>query len=426
MSFRLISLLAFLLAPSLARAAGDYAPRSTEWNGLSRLIEIAAAAGCPVEPVSELAWDELGPRDVLWFVYPRSPVEPAKLKRWLAGGGRAVVADDFGAAADAFRALDIRRARAAVEVAPSDRYHENPALPIARPVYDTELARSTGALVANHPASFESAFAPTFAFGPGAALVIEEKLGRGYLVAIADPSLFINNMLELEGNGAFAQSLVEHTCASGRDRILLVTQSFTSRGEPPAELGPPEAPDEKFARFNGMLTALDAWLRVGGADPRMLTAVALFFGLVAAALFAGSFAPRQRIDDHWTQARRLVGEGALGWQPLAGLPWDYGGAVAILREEALDRLRSALGGPVDFDWTMPQQLAEKLRGALGDAEAARTGAELWRLLHRLRWRTVDGETAPDERVSRRQFLRLHALAAPLFSALAERPGPSEV
>jgi hypothetical protein len=413
-----------LLWAGTARAAGDYAPRSADWNGLSRLVEIAAAAVCTVEPTERLAWDELGARDVLWFVFPRSPVEPHKLKRWLAGGGRVVLADDFGAAADAFAALDIRRARSAVEVAPAERFQGNPALPVAQPVYDTELARSTAQLVANHPASFESPFAPTFAFSRGQALVIEERLGRGYLVAIADPSVFINNMLQLDGNAAFARALVERTCGAGRDRILLVTQTFSARGEPPAEVGAPDDPRALAPRFNGMLGDLNRWLRAGGDDARMLTVVAVFLALAGAALLAGSFPARQRVDDHWTQARRLVGETA-GWQPLAGLPWDYGLAAALVREEALDRLRAALGGALDFDWTMPQQLAEKVRGACGP-QAARLAADLWRLLHRLRWRTVDGETAPDERVSRRQFLKLHELAVPLFEALSERPGPFEV
>jgi Domain of unknown function (DUF4350) len=407
-----------------ARAAGDYAPSSTEWNGLSRLVDVAAGSGCAVEATDRLDWSELGPRDVLWFVYPRAAVEADKLERWLRAGGRVVIADDFGAADPALRALGIRRARAAVEVPDAQRYHHNANLPIARAALPTALGRSTDALVANHPASFESAIPPTFAFQPGAALVVEGSLGRGSFVAISDPSVLINNMLELDGNRAFARALVESTCRKGQDRILLLTQTFATRGEPTGALQSTDEPGSRFSGFNEMLVSFDRGIAAGATDGRALTALAAFLALIAVALVAGAFPSRARLDDHWTHARRLIGTAdgaAVDWQPLAGLPWDYGLAAAILRDEVLDRLRLALETPIDFDYALPQSLAAKVRARSGPV-AARHAAELWQKLHRLHWRTVDGETAPDERISRRRFERLHALATALFDALDEPPG----
>jgi hypothetical protein len=423
----LCSTITCLEAP--ARAASDYAATSTEWNGLSRLVDEARAAGCPVETSALLDWGELGERDVLWFVYPRSTIDAGKLDRWLQAGGRAVIADDFGAADATLRALGIRRARPP-EVPDADRYHHNPALPIARPTLATALGRSTDALVANHPASFESAIPPTFAFGPGAALVVEGRVGRGWFTAIADPSIFINNMLELDGNRAFARALVGGTCRPGQDRIVLYTQTFEARGEPTGAVqSPDEQPARLAQRFNAMLVDADHALASSSANGgTMLVILAAFLALVIAALLAGAFPGRARLHDHFTHARRLYGDGAAAeveWQPLAGLPWDYGLAVAILRDEVLDRLRLALESPIDFDYAQPRAVAARIRERSGPM-AARHATDLLTRLHRLRWRTVDGENAPDERVSRRRFVQLHALAHALFDALDEPPGVKEV
>src|SRR5262249_54877572 len=132
-----------------------------------------------------------------------------------------------------------------------DRYNKNPQLPIAHARLQTALGRSTPQLVANHPAAFATAMPATFELSPGAALVVEGRVGRGQLVAIADPSVLINNMLEIEGNRAFARELIATTCKPGRDRILLYTQVFRSQGEPAEALaGATEDATGPFAQFN--------------------------------------------------------------------------------------------------------------------------------------------------------------------------------
>src|SRR6185369_6357451 len=104
-------------------------------------------------------------------------------------------------------------------------------------------------LVGNYPASFSTAIPATFSFSPGAALVVEGKIGRGYFVALADPSVLINNMLEIDEQRAFAAALVRRVCNPG-DRVLIFTQTFRSRGEPSD--APPAPEGSQFARFNQM------------------------------------------------------------------------------------------------------------------------------------------------------------------------------
>jgi hypothetical protein len=421
------SVLLVLALAGTAHAGADYAPGSTEWNGLSRLLDVAEQAGCDVKATDTLDWSALDAHDVLWFVYPRALVEPHKLKRWLAAGGRAVIADDFGSAGPALEALEIRRGNQSL--AGVEKYNHNLSLPVAHARLQTELGlprlhpgdRASETLVANHPSSFDTAIPATFEFAPGAALVVEGRVGKGYFVAIADPSVLINNMLELDGNLAFARALVERTCRAHQDRILLLSPTFAAHGDPQANLASPPESGNPFGRFNQMLTALNGAAKSTTTDGRALTALASFAALLALVLFAGAFPARNEIRDRWTRVSRLgVGEPPPAWErhPLAGLPWDYAQPAAILREELLDRLQAAFGERIELDQLGPQALQAKVNARFG-AQAAVRAAELWRMLHRIRWRTVDGEVMPAERVARRQLVRMHTLAVEVFDALTD-------
>jgi hypothetical protein len=414
-----------LIAARVAQAAPDYAPASTEWNGLAKLFDEARAAGCEIEAAQTLDWSALEGNDVLWFVYPRAPVDAQKLKRWLAAGGRAVIADDFGAAAQALEALDIRRGRVSFQGTGDDaRYNHNPHLPIAHVRFQTDLSRATREIVANHPSSFETATPATWEFQPGAALVVEGHVAKGYFVAIADPSVLINNMLEIDGNRAFAHALVQHTCRAGQDRIHLYTQTFTQRGEPRSELPPAPETESLYGQFNKKMTGVNGGLKGALVDGRALTLLASALAVIALALFGTVFPARNEIRDRWTRVGRLLQPAHESDHALAGLPWDYAMPAAIVREEALERLQAALGETLDFDYLGPQALERKVTARLGPVTGARA-AELWRILHRVRWRSVDGEIVPDERVARRTLLRMHQLAVALFDSLAENPKPEE-
>jgi hypothetical protein len=402
--------LALLLLATNAFAATDYAPGSTEWNGLSRLWEDARAAGCEMRALDELDWSALEGRDVLWFVYPRGVVEAQKLKRFLAAGGRALIADDFGAAAQSLEALGLRRGAAPARADDLVRYHENVNLPLARSALSTALGRSTESLVANHPASFATALPATFEFRRGAALVVEGRVGRGSFVALADPSVLINNMLEIDGNRAFARALIAETCRAGIDRITLVTQTFSSRGDPPAQLDD-AAGSSPFDRFNGSLARINASLHAQLAQPPAQVALGALAALIALVAFAGAFPARRVIADRWTRATLPQAEAQLvdGWS----VPWDFAAPVAVVRRETLERLE-ALIGPIDFDELGPQALERKVADAV-NPEAGRRAAELWRRLHRLRW----GALQPEGFIPRRELDRLHALASQLFSELEQ-------
>lgn len=390
---RAAALLVVVAATRALAAGGDYRLDSREWNGLGRVGDEAVAAGCTMTASDALDWSTLDARDVVWFVYPRTAVDGGMLRRYLEAGGRAVLADDFGASDAALAALEIRRLRG--ELTNVDRYDGNSALPIARQTLSTELSVGIADLVANHPAFFSAATPATYSFSPGAALVVEGRLGKGYFVAIADPSVLINNMLDIDENLKFAQALVRRTCKPG-DRIHLITQSFVARGEPPGELTPATASDTSFSRFNGMLEAIDDATHAA-VDGRTLGILATLLATVALILFARSWPARGRIDGEWTRAATVES----GWRA-----WSAEATVGHLRDEVALRLSDAVGAAI-ADWT-PAELERRLARTHGPRAAGRA-AGLWAQLKR-----------PPVWIGRRQLARLHDAAAALFDLLAER------
>ena len=188
---------------------------------------------------------------MLLFVYPETAIDEDAAQAFLGAGGRLVLADDFGRGEGALRALGIER-RPLPPLAPAVRRHQDkPALPIALSVRATPLGQGTRELTANHPAVLSGrrgGLPATYAFvapggdpGLGASvddlsLVTEGVLGRGRFVALADPSVFINNMLELPGNREFLVQLLRESCRVQRDRVLLFSGRFSQQGSPPATL----------------------------------------------------------------------------------------------------------------------------------------------------------------------------------------------
>ncbi len=384
-----------LLAATRALAStGDYRLDSREWNGLGRLADEATAAGCTMTATDALDWSTLEARDVVWFVYPRTAVDGAMLRRWLEAGGRAVVADDFGASDAALAALEIRRLRGELSSPSIDRYDGNDALPIARQTLSTELSVGISDLVANHPAFFSAATPATFSFSPGAALVVEGRLGKGYFVAIADPSVLINNMLDIDENLAFARALVKRTCKPG-ERIHVVTQSFVTRGEPSSELIATTS-DSPFSRFNRMLEAIDDATHAA-VDERTLGALATILSVLAVLLFARAWPTPGRIDGHWTRAAAVE----IGWRS-----WTRDATATYLRDEVALRLSEALGASVAD--LAPAELERRVARAHG-AEAGALAARLWTRLRR-----------PPLWISARALAAMHASATQLFDLLAAR------
>ena len=337
--------------------ASDYGPLGEGWNELGQLTELARQQGCRVVPSDRLDWTDVADDDAIWLIYPTVAPSPARVIEHLARGGTVLLADDFGALDSTFRRLGLERATVGLDGV--DHLGELGHLPVARPGHRTALGTSTETLVANHPAWFSaSPVPPTFAFRPDAGLVVEGHLGRGSFVALADPSVLINNMLELDSNRAFAEALTATSCVPGR-RVLVVTGRFEEIGGGTRPRSGPVSLAELGARLNDVIAGLPSG--------RPVT-----LGLLAVALLVfGTLAPRAR--------RPSTPLPALPSRDEAGL--DPASLGALLRTELVARYAAAVP-EVDVHSAGVERIRAALHARYGPART-RALIALWNDICRL-------------------------------------------
>jgi hypothetical protein len=429
---RALAAIAILFAATgSTRAAQDYALDSGDWNGLGTFATLARAAGCTVERGTALDWSTARARDALVFVYPRSPIDPGRLKKWLAAGGTAVIADDFGAAGPALQALSIERRPLADGEAP-ETWEDHPGLPIARPALKTALGRAVPGVVANHPAALVTALPATYRFSHDAALLVEGHIGRGRFVALSDPSVLINQMLDLDDNRDLVRVLADELCAGGERRLLVFSHGFTSRGDPPSELPRFDVGTVTGEVGRGLERMNEATAETLANRAGRPALVALALGLLAWALLT-SFPSKTTLSDDFVRGSARGGGFPLGpWVVIGPGGADYSALVAELRVMVLDRVEKLLGRRLAPERIGPRAVGKLVAARSGPA-AGREATELWRLLLEVRWRVVaqrdsrdldDAEVTPDERVGLTRLLAIHRRARALFLALDHTP-PSQ-
>jgi hypothetical protein len=349
----------------------DYRPENEGWNGLSELFTIARTAGVRPEMRAELPWDELGPDDGIAIIYPRVSVDVGRLRDYLARGGRALVADDFGAAASVFESFGLARGQPPAQ---TPRYQdlsgrEMPELPIAQ-AENHPLTQGVQRVVANHPAALHGQVGrPILTFGAGESLCVEIEVGRGRLYALSDPSVLINNMLELSENHAFAYNLVGGLARPG-GRLIVVTQEFAERGVPKLA-GGGSGGESGFAGttnalgdFNHFLKDLSAW-QPSDSLLRFLGFLAALFG---AALLGWRLRSQHAPGTKWV--RPFLPEAHAAAE--AALP-------ALLREEIDERLEQAHKADDDARVRALSRLARKAAGHLTAARGRRLAARMERI-----------------------------------------------
>lgn len=225
---------------STARAAA-FDTAGTDWEGCSRLVEIARQelGASRVLITDEVDYERLGPSDGLLLMHPEGGYDLDELTAFMKLGGRVAVVDDFG---DGERLLD--RFRIVRGPAPSDplqMLHGNPQLPIATPSSGHPIVADVAQVVLNHPSTVKHGDLSTLLriprvggdLGPDVALA--GQVGDGRLVAVGDPSIFINSMMRFPGNRALAKNLVGYLLEGGGDRkrearLTILYGRFKERG----------------------------------------------------------------------------------------------------------------------------------------------------------------------------------------------------
>lgn len=402
----------------------DYQIGNAAWNGLSTLEALARGMGLEVVQESTLEWDDLERGDVLFLLYPTNRIDPQHLTAFLHNGGRVLVADDFGKSEDALAALGILRGTG-IGVDARDYYDGHPYAPVALPVAaDHPLAVGVGGLTANHPSVWNATrgAASVFGFQNEDSLVAAVTAEDGRLVALADPSVLINRMLEFDGNLAFAINTLRWLARPGEsERLVILAGDLSLLGSPSRLLG-----DGERDGVVGLLTDFNRWLL--GLNDYLLTDGGMRVLAVVIALLCAAFAiiwlPRARqasLDGSWTRARGGAAELPSAEQVLAEVDRpgrrSFALPAAILRDSINARLSLLVGHPDPIhgmDW-------RDLHAAV-DERKGRAAAVLLRELHPelralpSRAQAVSPFQAPY--YSQRDFERLAAAADRLYRSLA--------
>jgi hypothetical protein len=418
-----------LAAPAGAQPSTglDYDVESRAWNGLGRLRAIARGMNLEVVAVTQIDWEELGPGDVLFLLYPKQRVQPTHLYHFIRGGGRVLLADDFGDTGEILARLGLQRENRRGVAA--TRFHDDLAFaPIATPFApDHPLAAGVTELATNHPAVFtagERGTTMVFGFGPGEGVVAAGELAGNRFVALSDPSVLINRMLEFPGNLQFAINLLRYLARDAEPRRLIeLTGDFALYGEPSGWLDgqPPGQLARMLRDFNRWLDDRNDYL----LKTRGLHAIAIIAALLVTILGLVVLPLRGRpaLDGAWTRAARAE-PGADDFERTvaryddpARHP-DYLLPAAVLRDTVDARLARLLDRPQPLHGLSADQLVSEVALRAGPAAGAAT-RRLHRRLTALPSRAQAASPWSVGALSRRDFERLHDEVDRLFALLGD-------
>lgn len=403
----------------------DYASDSTAWNGLARLIALARGVGLEVEATTQLDWDELGAGDILFVLYPTTRLEPSFVAAFIRNGGHVLLADDFGQSGEALGRLSVLRVEPdGVDAA---RYQADRAYaPVARPWKSSHpLADGVDELVTNLPAVFSEVRGAevVFGFGDGEAVVAAGSLGRGRVIMVSDPSIFINRMMQFGGNLQFAINALRWLGRPGKTtRLVILAGDFFLYGEPSGLLDDGTLGgkvDSAMSNFNDWLDERNDYLIT--TDALLAIGVALALLIALGALVVVPLRRKNPLDGSWTRA-------ADGSQPASdfellvaqyerpGARPSYSLPASIMRDTFNAALERVLESPEPLHSLDANALCHAI-----DAKRGAGAAELARpLIPRLkalpsRWQAASPWTVGY--LSRREFERLHADVQELERAL---------
>jgi len=415
-------LLLLLASRASAQEADDYDPTSPAWNGMSQLVGLAEGDGYTVTPVTQLEWGELSSNDILVLVYPLQKVEASKLDAFVEAGGNVLIADDFGQGKEAMARLGLLRAETTTPRA--SKYQDGRVwAPIATPKAKHEIATDVDEVVTNHPAALtEVEGASTIiGFDDGAVVVAGER-GTGRFVAVSDPSIFINRMLQYPGNVTLATNILHwldrrETGMRAR-HIVLLRGDIPMYGEPPPFVADPRGGKvgRTVADFNTWLSQRRDWLLTAPAMKGLAATLAILLLLLAALALPVRRGPR--IDGAWLRfgrpARRDEPYGLVTHADQR--PGSYLVLACILRDQVQTLLGELLGQSEPLYAMTEAQLVKALTEVKG-RDAASALSRLYRRLRALPSRSQAAAPWSSGHLARRDFDTLYRDVAELCRTL---------
>ncbi|NVB84246.1 MAG: DUF4350 domain-containing protein [Kofleriaceae bacterium] len=433
-----------LAAPASVASAqaemSDYNPRSQDWNGLATLVGLVEGQGYTVDVKVQLEWGELTRDDILVFIYPLQQLEPSKLGAFVQAGGNVLVADDFGRSQDALAALGILRTE--IVTPRAMRYQDGRMwAPIATPKSDHPLAKDLDEVVTNHPAALGQVSGATVAIGfEDSAVVVAGERGTGRFVAVSDPSIFINRMLQYPGNVQLAVNILEwldrRETGTRAKKVTLVIGDVSMYGDPPPFIADPRGGKVGHAidELNYWLFLRREWLLTPGAMKALAATLAALLLLLAVLALPVRRGPR--IDGAWLRFGRPLRRdepSALVTNADAATPRSRGSHLVlacILRDQVQQLLADTLvdAGPEPLYSLSENQLASRLTDLKG-SEASRALSRVYRRLRALPSRGQAAAPWSSGHLARRDFDALYRdvadLCRTLGSPLSEADSPQQ-
>jgi hypothetical protein len=410
-------------------ASADYDALSEQWNGLNTLTALAKGLGLTVEPVIEIDWEELGAEDILFVLYPRDRVEPGHLAAFVRNGGHVLLADDFGDSTEAMGRLGMLR-EPAIGVAAERFYRDLPYAPIAQPFMTGHpLAAGVTELFTNHPAVLRQVQGPevVFGFGPDEGVIAAGAMGSGRFVVSSDPSVFINRMLQFEGNMQFAINVIRHLSRDGAaTRLVILAGDFSLYGEPSGLLDDGTV----SGTMASMLSDFNRWL--DERNDYLLTSLGVHAAafLLAAltallCLLSLPLARKSRLEGDWTRTAATTVAPDDFEQIVHRYDHARYGNFLLPATVIRDTLNSCLARVLEHTDPLYSLREQELLDGLAERRG-RAAASAYRRMHkRLRSLPSRGQAASPWStgfIPRRDFERLHEDAQELYLALGEEPG----
>jgi hypothetical protein len=286
-------------------------------------------------------------------------LDAESLGEFLSAGGRAAVLDDFGAGDRILARYQI--ARIAPPARPFATIRNNPELAIAEPPATAPAAgeqplhpaiQGVDRVVTNHPTGFRHPKLATLLTiravnEPDVDIALAGVVGKGRLLAVSDPSLFINQMLRYPGNRTFASTLARYLLddpTTGRrgQRLFLLINQFAESGA----FGPQKTLAELASRrASNALQSLGSAM-TGGFPATFALALATMVagGVAAFALTRGGRPYRHRMPRFVRPAPAVAWGGLAGRAAVLAAPSTPAALVMLELKAALeDELRDRVG-----------------------------------------------------------------------------------